>query len=396
MRNGLAHKPPRERASERDGMKWLVPDGNGVARLAPQVVQRAQRRNPGGPAMTNSGIDLGRRMSQICILKQDGELIERRIRTERERFAAVFKAHPGARILIEAGTESEWVARCLEDLGHQVIVADPNYAPMYGQIHRRVKTDRRDAQALAEACRLGAYRPAHRTSEAQRHVRWQIAVRETLVRTRARSIVLIGSLLRQAGLHLPGGGAETFLNRLKALNLPEPLHQPIDPLLPVLEMLNRQVATAHRALEELARSDPRGRRLDTAPGIGPVTAATFVATVDRADRFAGPHQLEAYLGLVPREYSSGERQGRGRITKSGNTRLRCLLIEAAWSIVNYPKAETAALRQWTLRIAARRGMPRAVVALARRLAGILFAMMRDETVYDSSRLTSRSRRVQVA
>src|SRR5437867_1253369 len=178
--------------------------------------------------------------------------------------------------------------------------------------------------------------------------------------------------------------------------LPEPLHQAIGPMLPALEMLNRQVTTADRALEEQARSDPRVRRLDTAPGIGPVTAATFVATLDRADRFAGPHQLEAYLGLVPREYSSGERQVRGRITKGGNTRLRCLLIEAAWSIVNYPKPETAALRQWTLRIAGRRGMPRAVVALARRLAGILFAMMRDETVYDSSRLTSRSRPARVA
>jgi len=346
--------------------------------------------------MTHSGIDLGRRMSQICILKQDGEVIERRVRTERDRFAAAFKAHPGARILIEAGTESEWVARCLEELGHQVIVADPNYAPMYGQRHRRVKTDRRDARALAEACRLGAYRPAHRTSEAQRHVRWQIAVRETLVRTRARSIVLIGSLLRQAGLHLPGGGAETFLNRLNGLSLPEPLQQAIAPLLPVLERLNQQVATTDRTLEELARNDPQVRRLDTAPGIGPVTAATFVAILDRADRFVGPHQLEAYLGLVPREYSSGERQVRGRITKGGNTRLRCLLIEAAWSIVNYPKPETAALRQWTLRIAGRRGMPRAVVALARRLAGVLFAMMRDETVYDSSRLTSRSRPARVA
>src|SRR5438034_9204377 len=97
---------------ERDGMKWLAPDGDVVARLAPHGVQRALRRNPGGPAMTNSGIDLGRRMSQICILKQDGEFIERRVRTERDRFAAAFKAHPGARILIEAGTESEWVARC--------------------------------------------------------------------------------------------------------------------------------------------------------------------------------------------------------------------------------------------------------------------------------------------
>src|SRR5207247_9641451 len=155
--------------------------------------------------------------------------IERRIRTERDRFAAAFEVHPGARVLIEAGTESEWVARCLEELGHEVIVADPNYAPMYGQRHRRVKTDRRDARALAEACRLGAYRPAHRTSEAQRHVRWQIAVRETLVRTRARSIVLIGSLLRQPALHLAGGGSETSPHRLNRLSPPEPLHHALAP-----------------------------------------------------------------------------------------------------------------------------------------------------------------------
>ena len=346
--------------------------------------------------MDHMGIDVHKRESQIYLLAEGGEVVEQWIRTEPERFAAVLGGRPRARILIEASTDSEWVARCLEALGREVIVADPNFAPMYATRARKVKTDRRDARALAEACRLGAYRPAHRTSEAQRHVRWQIAVRETLVRTRARSIVLIGSLLRQAGLHLPGGGAETFLNRLNGLSLPEPLQQAIAPLLPVLERLNQQVATTDRTLEELARNDPQVRRLDTAPGIGPVTAATFVAILDRADRFVGPHQLEAYLGLVPREYSSGERQVRGRITKGGNTRLRCLLIEAAWSIVNYPKPETAALRQWTLRIAGRRGMPRAVVALARRLAGILFAMMRDETVYDSSRLTSRSRPARVA
>ena len=108
--------------------------------------------------MTNGGIDLGRRMSQICLLKQDGEIIERRIRTERERFAAVFKAHPGARILIEAGTESEWVARCLEDLGHQVIVADPNYAPMYAT---RTESEDRSAGRATRAHR-GPPRQARR------------------------------------------------------------------------------------------------------------------------------------------------------------------------------------------------------------------------------------------
>ena len=340
--------------------------------------------------MNHIGIDLGRKSSQICIFAQGGELIERGVRTERERFAAALKNHRGARILLEAGTESEWVARCLEELGHEVIVADPNYAPMYGQRQRKVKTNRRDARALAEACRLGAYRPAHRTSEPQRRVRARIAIREALVRTRSRYVVLIASLLRQEGLSLPSGGTATFLARLQTVTLPEPLQQAIAPMLPVLETLQAQIREADRQLEALSFSDPRVRRLRSAPGIGPVTAATFVATVDRADRFAGPHQLESYLGLVPREDSTGEQQRRGPITKAGNTRLRWLLIEAAWSIVNYPKPETATLRAWALRIATRRGRPRAVVALARRLAGILFAMMRDETVYNPGRLVSKT------
>jgi len=108
--------------------------------------------------MDHIGIDVHKRESQLCIFAEDGELIEQRIRTEPERFAAVLGGRPRARIVIEASTDSEWVARCLESLGHEVIVADPDYAPMYVTRTRKVKTDRRDARALADACILGAYR----------------------------------------------------------------------------------------------------------------------------------------------------------------------------------------------------------------------------------------------
>src|SRR6266404_4361522 len=114
----------------------------------------------GRPAVEHIGIDVHKRESQLCILTDAGDVIERRIRTEHERFAVVLGTRPAARVLLEASTESEWVACCLEGLGHMVVVADPNYSPMYGTRSRRVKTDRRDARALAEACRLGAYRPA--------------------------------------------------------------------------------------------------------------------------------------------------------------------------------------------------------------------------------------------
>ena len=117
--------------------------------------------------MEHVGIDLGRAESQISILTEAGELMGQRLRTERDRFIKVLGDLPRSRILIEASTESEWVARCLEELGHEVIVADPNYAPMYAQRSRHVKTDRRDAEALAQACRLGEWS----SSEIQRRGR---------------------------------------------------------------------------------------------------------------------------------------------------------------------------------------------------------------------------------
>src|SRR5918997_491766 len=112
--------------------------------------------------MNYVGIDLHKISSQVCILTEDGELVERRIKTDRESFDKLFGERPPARILVESSTESEWCARHLEALGHEVVVADPNFAAMYATRSRRVKTDRRDARTLAEACRSDTYRPAHR------------------------------------------------------------------------------------------------------------------------------------------------------------------------------------------------------------------------------------------
>ena len=328
------------------------------------------------------GIDLHKKESQICILSEGGQLSECRIRTEPQRFAEVLGARPRTRILLEASTESEWVARCLEGLGHEVVVADPNFAPMYATRTRKVKTDRRDARALAEACLLGAYRPAHRLSDAQRHVRGRLAVREALVRTRTRYIALIRALLRRHGWQVPTGSAETFSRRVVALPLPGRLLSEVAPLLAVMRPINQQLAYSDEVIEAVTRPDARVQRLRTVPSVGPVTAAAFVATIDDAQRFRRAHEVEAYLGLVPRELSSGEHQRRGRITKAGSTRMRWLLVQAAVSILRCRHLQTEALRVWATRIAARRGKKIAVVALARRLAGILYALLRDGTTYD--------------
>ena len=336
------------------------------------------------------GFDLGKVASQVCIITEDGELIERRLKTDREHISELLGKRSPARVLIESSTESEWVARYLEELGLEVVVADPNFAAMYATRSRKVKTDKRDARTLAEACRLGAYRPAHRTSDRQRHVRAQLAVREAMVRTRSRYISLISTLLRRDGLRIHNSGyTPTFLKRLARLELSASLREEIAPLVLLLQSLNEQIKQADLRLRALAEGDEVLARLRTVPGVGVVTATSFVSTLDAAARFGGAKQARAYLGLVPSESSSGERQKRGHISKAGPGRARHMLVEAAWTILRRRSAANAALHDWVAAIAARRGSRVAVVALARKLAGILFAMWRDSTCFAAASLRPR-------
>lgn len=336
--------------------------------------------------MDTIGIDLHKRESQLCIGQADGTITEQRIVTSRERFTAVLGQRPPAQILLEASTESEWVAQHLEGLGHEVIVADPNYAPMYATRSRRVKTDRRDARTLMEACRRGTYRPAHRLSPARRHVRAELAVREAVVRTRTRYVALAKALVRRDGLRVPSGAAERVGVHLQTLPQSSTLAAELAPLLTLLAPLNAAIAAADHRLAQLERTDPSVALLMTAPGVGAVTASALVATIDDVTRFASAHQCEAYLGVVPGERSSGEVRRIGPITKAGNRRARWLLVEAAWRLLRSQDPASAPLRAWARPIAARRGSRIAAVALARRLAGILYAMWRDGVPYDARKV----------
>jgi transposase len=157
------------------------------------------------------------------------------------------------------------------------------------------------------------------------------------------------------------------------------LKSEIAPLFAVLLCVNQQLAWVDGCLERLAKSDETVARLRAALSVGPVTAAAFSSTIDDVERFRNAHQVEAYLGLVPSEKSSGERQQRGHITKAGNTRMRRLLVQVAVSILRLRSPRTQELRDWASRFARRRGKRIATVALARRVAGVLYTMMRDGT-----------------
>lgn len=343
--------------------------------------------------MTTIGLDLHKRESQLCIGFDDGRIEERRVATTRERFTEVLGARERARILVEASTESEWVARHLESLGHEVIVADPNFAAMYATRSRRTKSDKRDARTLMEACRLGAYRRAHRVSVARRHARAELAVRDALVRTRTRYLGLAKALVRRDGLRVASSHAEYAAARIAALDLGPTLHAELDPLFTILTPLNEQIRAADVRIAAIGESDPAVALLMSVPSIGPVTATAVVATVDDITRFPSAHQFEAFLGLVPSEHSSGEKRRLGSITKAGNLRVRFLLVEAAWRILRSTKPESASLREWAQGIAERRGRRIAVVALARRLAGVLYAVWRDGRPFNAAKLRRPKSRV---
>jgi transposase len=333
--------------------------------------------------MEYGAIDLHTKESQIRIVTAEGVVVlDRRIPTRAERLTGLFGDRPRLRVLLETGTESEWVAQHLEELGHEVVVADPNYAPMYSDRTRRVKTDKRDVAALAEANRLGLYRRAHRVSAAHRVRRQQLRVREHAVRMRTQTINVLRALLRQHGVRIPTGAAEHTVARVARLALPPILQEVIAPLLELLDVVTPLIARADRWARETARTDTAAQRLLTVPGVGPIVALTFQAVLDTPDRFGGAaRRASAYVGVVPSERSSGERQRRGAVTKAGPRTLRALLVQAAWAVWRAPGRAGAALHAWVLQLAARRGRRVAVVALARRLSRILYAIWRDGTTF---------------
>ena len=230
--------------------------------------------------MDTIGLDLHKRESQLCIGLDDGQIIEQRIATTRERFTAELGARSRARILLEASTESEWVARHLESRGHEVIVADPNFAPMYATRSRR-RRPIAATRTLMEACRLGAYRIAHRVAAARRHERAELAVREALVRTRTRYIAVAKTLVRRDGLRVAASESHLVAQRIAALELSPTLSAELLPLFQISAPINEQIEAADRRIAALVSTDPAMRLLATAPSIGPITASAIVATAGR-------------------------------------------------------------------------------------------------------------------
>jgi transposase len=362
-----------------------------------KVVLLPEAHAPGTPArsetqsvgemeddMRSVALDLGSRIA-FCEVS-DGTVVARGTVNEFQALARWLGPNtPKARVAIESCREAWWAERKLREWGHEPLVIDTTRSRKLGIGQHGRKTDRIDAETLARAVEARLVPRAHVLSEHRQQLRFQLGVRRALVETRAQYTTTVRGLARAHGVRLPTGSPFGFATAVRNAHLGEPLRELANPLLEIIERLDVLVGQADAKLDALAAREPVTTLLKTAPGVATVVAAAFVSVVDDAKRFRKAHELESYLGLVPSEDTSGKRR-LGAITKRGNTYTRALLIQAAWAVLKLKGNDP--LAQWGRAIALKRGKRVAVVAVARRLVGVLWAMWRDDAVYEAARLGS--------
>ena len=329
-----------------------------------------------------AGLDLSMESTQVCIVDETGrKLVSEKVESTPEAIAALLKRYgPIERAVIETGRMSPAICLGLRDLSIPVVCIDARQAHQSLKAMKANKTDPHDAAGLAQLARTGFYKEVHVKSPAAHGVRSVITARGHLVEARVRLDNMIRGLCATFGYRPGAGQGKAFLERImQAAHIPS-LGEAITSLLAVRAELMEQIKEMDRRLRIIASQSQACEILMTIPGVGVQTSAAFAAAVDEAGRFRQSRNAGAYFGLVPRRHQSGELDWTGRITKQGDGTVRKLLYEAANSILTRSR-ETFALKTWAMKIAKRRGLKKARVALARRLAVIMHAMLRDGTLF---------------
>lgn len=344
------------------------------------------------PART-IGIDLGDRTASYCVLDEEGRVVQDgTVRMDPRAFTVEFGSLVPGRAVIEASGQSQWVARCLRGLGHEVIVANPRQVHLISKSER--KSDRNDALLLARLGRADPQllRPTSTRSEASATVRALLSARSQLVVTRTRLINLVRFEAKIVGSRIAKCSAESFY-RLARPQVPKALQAALDPLFDVLTEVQSRIRHYDREVLRLGATQyPETRVLRQVQGVGPLVALAFVATLDDPRRFDKSRSVGAYLGLVPRSYQSGDRDPQLRISKAGDGELRRLLVGAA-SYVMRKGSSDCDLKRYGLRVArgnSKRDRARARVAVARKLAVLLHRLWTTGEVYDPHRLAQQT------
>jgi transposase len=334
-------------------------------------------------------VDLAKDVFEVAVSAAPGRIGERR-RMSRGQFERFWEKREPCRVVMEACSSAHFWARRLMGLGFEVVLLPPQYVAPY---RRRNKTDRSDCEAILEADRCAGIRPVTVKSQAQQSILALHRVRSQWMATRTARINGMRGLLREYGVTVPKG-ADRLLKHLHELlerakeRVPEPVRRMVSLYWEEVLELEKRIAGVEAELTVLSRQDPVIKALLQIPGIGVLTATALYASVGNVAAFKSGRHLASWLGITPKENSSGGRRKLGRITKQGDAYLRTRLIHAARSALNAAQMAKRAGRQlthlqaWALERADEGSFNRAAVALANKLARVVWAVWRYERSFD--------------
>ena len=328
-----------------------------------------------------AGIDVSLESASVCVVDATGRGVrEAKIASEPGVLVSWFRqlGIEMVRIGLEAGPLSQWLYAGMHDAGLAVELLETRHVRDAFKA-MPVKTDRKDARGIAQLMRLGWFRPVHCKSLPAQETRALLTARKLLQSKHHDIEMSLRGILRGFGLKVGKTSQRTFASRGRELVAAHPtLLLVAEALLAARTALGEQLSKLEKRVRLLARDDRRVRRLMSAPGGGAVVALTFVAAID--DPARSSKAVGAHFGLTPRKYQSGETDVTGRISKIGDAGVRTMLYEAANVLLTKP-VKGSLLKSWAMRLAARAGMRKAKVALARKLAVVLHRMLADDTEF---------------
>jgi transposase len=330
-----------------------------------------------------AGLDVSLEETAICVVDDSGRIVrETRATSDPASLASALRGIGLAieRAGLEACSLTAWLHDELSKEGLPVICIETRQANAAMKTMPN-KTDRNDARALAQIMRTGWFRQVHVKSRQCRLWRSLLVARRTVLNEMRTIENVVRAILREAGVKLGTPSRAAFADRVREMarddNMTKPL---VEPLLAILDTMLREFARLTRQVLDIVRREKVCQRLMSAPGVGPITALAFRATIDRPDRFRRSRDVGAHLGLTPARYQSGETDIQGRVSRCGDELARTALYEAAHSLLTRSR-KWSTLKAWGMRIAKKRGMARARVAVARKLGVVLHRMWVDETEF---------------
>src|ERR1700726_4239053 len=326
------------------------------------------------------GLDVSVKETSVCVVNDAGKVVlEQKVPTEPSDIIAHLTSLGATygRIGIEAGPLSQWLVNALTAAELPVICVETRHMKALLTAQQINKTDRNDARGIAQMMRVGLFKPVHVKTLVAQEQRMLLTSRKLLQRKLLDVESDLRGTLRNFGLKVGVVGGSRYEARVRELVAGFPrLAAIVEPLLTVRRVMRQQFATLHKMLLDTVRHDPVCRRFMTVPGVGPVVALTYRASVDQPHRFVHSRAVGAHAGLTPKRHQSGETDYDGGISKCGDTMLRAMLYEAAQSMLTHSK-KWSWLKAWGVRVAQRRGVRRAILAVARRLAVVLHRMWVD-------------------